>query len=437
MAENDDITWRYSNGASRSDPENSIGGAATTTVVHEFEGTSTANTAAGHNRLQDTGRNGDGAGAHDGKYLMIVTGPDDNHLFVSRIDEFFDSPAVFQLENPIPDAVTSGDVYRIFTGEDLFDDVTAAECAAGSTKYRAIYAHQASGAAITDCAVYLKLIDHGPTIFEVKADNNNGILTLLADEDTGPADDNLYNGDRFSSPIQFAEADHDQPAFDIAASSLSFGTGQSVGSYVKRTTPANSVSKDHVVGLLVIEGTSSSPAQQVRTGCVLAFALDGFTPSITLQRDRIVRIKGGARYTATVEAVETGLPVPEIDIAWSLSPLTGLGSLEVEDAPQTDVNGKAGATYTSPVNPALDGEIPNEALNTAGFPATSTVANIPIDPAFNLVVVDDQGATLIEDTDYTVVRSTGVITWLGAEPTAESGYTASYFYSGVSVEVRV
>jgi len=65
-----------------------------------------------------------------------------------------------------------------------------------------------------------------------------------------------------------------------------------------------------------------------------------------------------------------------------------------------------------------------EALNTGGLPPTSTVQNPPIDAGS--LVVKRLGITLTLGVDYSVVESTGVITWLGAHPNLTTGYTADY-----------
>lgn len=84
-----------------------------------------------------------------------------------------------------------------------------------------------------------------------------------------------------------------------------------------------------------------------------------------------------------------------------------------------DVVGGIPATWTLVRRSTVD-----EALDTVGLPATSTVENAPIDTGSLVVEKDDVPLTIT--TDYTVVEATGVITWAGSHPSAESGYTASY-----------
>lgn len=99
----------------------------------------------------------------------------------------------------------------------------------------------------------------------------------------------------------------------------------------------------------------------------------------------------------------------------------------------TEIRGSLGeqaAGVTVDFSIARESEV-REPLDTAGFPATSTVDFPPIDTLGTLaegtlVVYDPSDTVLDETTDYTVNLNTGVITWQGAHPTAESGYTASY-----------
>ena len=75
-----------------------------------------------------------------------------------------------------------------------------------------------------------------------------------------------------------------------------------------------------------------------------------------------------------------------------------------------------------------------EVVNTVGLPATSTLANPPVDDDGTLTLIDNEDNTLVEGAgpggDFTIVLSTGVITWEngpnGNHPKAESGYTATY-----------
>lgn len=76
----------------------------------------------------------------------------------------------------------------------------------------------------------------------------------------------------------------------------------------------------------------------------------------------------------------------------------------------------------------------NEVIDASTFPGTSTVANPPIDPNAagdneGTLVVKADGVPLTEGVDYTVVLSTGVITWI----TDQSGatlVTADYEHRG-------
>lgn len=67
-----------------------------------------------------------------------------------------------------------------------------------------------------------------------------------------------------------------------------------------------------------------------------------------------------------------------------------------------------------------------EILNTLAQDPTNTLANVPLDDD-GLLEVRYLGTLLTITTDYTIVRSTGVITWAGAHsPPNTSGYTVTY-----------
>lgn len=75
----------------------------------------------------------------------------------------------------------------------------------------------------------------------------------------------------------------------------------------------------------------------------------------------------------------------------------------------------------------------DEVLNTSGAPTSNVVANPPIDA--NTLVVKFNGTPLTLGVDYTVVESTGTITWAGSHaPPAASGYTASYTHSNTGAQ---
>lgn len=106
-------------------------------------------------------------------------------------------------------------------------------------------------------------------------------------------------------------------------------------------------------------------------------------------------VETGRTVTFSVDTIgDLGERIPSIDIDWSLERIS---------------------TF-------------REDLDTVGLPATSTVGQPPID-AGTLVVERDDGTgpvVLTLTTDYTVVESTGVITWQGSHPNLEAGYTATY-----------
>ena len=89
----------------------------------------------------------------------------------------------------------------------------------------------------------------------------------------------------------------------------------------------------------------------------------------------------------------------------------------------------SGSTATAVLNRA---STYGELLDTSGAPATNTVANFPIDDSS--LVVYENGTPLVDPTDYTVVESTGVITWAGSHPNGGNVYTVDYEHRSTPVQ---
>lgn len=75
----------------------------------------------------------------------------------------------------------------------------------------------------------------------------------------------------------------------------------------------------------------------------------------------------------------------------------------------------------------------DEILDTSGAPATTNLANAPIDE--HIVEIRFNGTLLTAGVDYNITNAaTGEITWAGSHaPPAASGYTATYTHRGVAV----
>jgi hypothetical protein len=160
----------------------------------------------------------------------------------------------------------------------------------------------------------------------------------------------------FTEPRHFLGIERQPPVNKIGLI-VQNNTWRSV--FIRRTVIANARRQPFAVVLVVFECTDQSPAT-VRSGVLLPFGLLGFTPLVTITRDRgpvldtqqlgdayehSVRVGHGGRFSALVKAQETGLPVPDLEVGWALS---GPGQLYTEEAPLTDSSGVSTVTYSAP-----------------------------------------------------------------------------------------
>jgi hypothetical protein len=360
MAVNKDIEFHYTGGVSNTDPEQSWFGARSTAggnTVYDYESTVTAVSSLG---FGDSAHTGEGAGVHNGKYVLFVDGNDE--LLVCRVVGYSDA-GWFDLF-PVPQNIQVGDTYRLFDVNSLFDDLSAAECAAGDVEYRLIAAYNNSGQTLNGPArVWVEEVDVGQTEFDIAADDNptgNPVGPTPSDEKEEPDLSGFGASAEFSRPISDTSGLR-QPSFTGSLDNLTLGLAGHRLISIRRTTAAKSKRRGRILAMIMVQQESPSPVQTVKTGCLIVLNADGYTPAITVTKDRDVHIGGGARITAEVRTVETDAAVEEADVAFEL---TGL-KLLIPDGSQTDSNGRLKATYHGSEDPDDAGDPPPQATITA------------------------------------------------------------------------
>jgi hypothetical protein len=355
----DQITFELSGGAANSDPLLSFGGEKSGTPVEELQSTVTTNQGPDRSIFFDSARIGDGDGTHVDKWILFITGP--NALSAARVIDFRSADGRFQLEFRMLSTSVVGNIYRLFDLNSLFHEVTAQQCALGHTDYRMVYVRNTSGDAATKYQCYLRSHGDGPSWagvdFEIFSKEDSSPLEgTPADEETPPA--GLDAVERFTRTLAYYGFPSPQPFRDRAhAQSFSGGTWKAV--YIKRIVPLNQRRQPFAVCMIVVEMLDAGSAT-IQCGCLMPFGLLGFTPEIAITRDRgpiltgqqvadgydsAIRVGHGARFAAEVRSQETGLVVPDLEIGWSLD---GPGQLWTPDAPLTDSEGIAKATYSAP-----------------------------------------------------------------------------------------
>ena len=331
------LSGAASHGGAQPDPNAALGAYRSSTKLDSIESTFTAIAAAGALRLVDSARIGDGVGAHVGKWLLILSGSN-AVTYASRITAFDTTTGGLGVFTALPLAVAVGDYYRIFSPNNLFDDVSATEAAAGDVEYRMIYGKNAMGSALQNARYYLELVEPGGIELALVADDHatasDQWQPAIADESTPPNLSGFWGSAAFTRPLAYGGSQ--QPPNDVDPAN---GCGAAI--WLRRTIPLNSHGIALTIFKLVVEGTNP-----VLGAALIVFGVAGFTPTIEVTRDRKTYVGGGGRITATLSAIETGNPVAGEPVAWSLA--AGPGTLYFAGDEETDAVGESAVVYEAP-----------------------------------------------------------------------------------------
>lgn len=367
------ITTRLSGGAANTNPHVSDGGGRSTEPLSTVDGTFTSVASVDATEVFDNALGGMD-GDHDGAYMLFR---ENGALEVARVDSYRASDGRFLLDRPLVNAVSIGDNYSLFLANDTFDNVTASQCSLGYTDYRGFYWFNEGSTRLATFAMYIIPIDgadSGVTIDIVCRDDNSN-LENLGSETNAPDLSLIDVNAKWSAPINYAQGQFEQPNRTGPVNfTFTISQNDDRGYFLRRTIPANTRRRQSVAFLVVGEGIDDQDTGQNRRGAaVIAFDLDGFTPDLTVTHDRSVRVPGGARFTATVRALETGNVVPEVPVGWSL---TGPGTLTPNTPAETDENGQHGAVYASP---GAEAAVTDSFLTEGVLPANYTLLRDTLD----------------------------------------------------------
>jgi hypothetical protein len=365
--EPEEVVFELSGGALNTDPLLSFGGArSNSTPIEEFEGTLTSNQPADRRILFDSvapGADDD----HNGKWLLFMDGP--NALSFSRILAFRASDGRFILEERMGATALSGDFYRVFEVNSLFHNVNANDCAFGHTDYRLIYQFHTQAAETAELIqYYLEQSNPGRGASNVGVEFEIWALLAAASTQPNPADEETKPAGTtpvsdFTRTTGYFDA-RSQPQELSGGTAPSSSTNQTRAVYIRRIIAPNARRQPFGCVLIVCELESSIGGATIRSGFLIPWSMAGFTPLIDITRDRgpvlsqsqrvdgydsALYVGAGARYSAAVTAVETGLLVPDLEMGWTL---TGPGQLFTPDETITDDEGVARVTLSSPVGAA-------------------------------------------------------------------------------------
>lgn len=301
---------------------------------------------------------GDGVGDpvldHTGKWMVFLTGS--NAMDSRKIIYHDNTTGVMGFAPVWGTAPSVSDIFRIAGPNDLFDIITASQCAEGGVDYRHLRMWNNTGVLVSDVRLYLVQLEGEGFELEIAAGNlgkgANPIASIATDEDEPDIRDNS-GIDAFTStiPQSWRKPDDYESARETpwSSSGFSFNIGQNFGIWLKRTSPVLHKRIDGAAWLLVMEETGGT-----KTAVPIVFDAAGFNPTFTLEIDRKPRTFGGAHVTTRVVDDQIGQPVPDESVTIAIT--TGPGILNTDTQPlDTDVNGEAGGVYISPEDDAQAG----------------------------------------------------------------------------------
>jgi len=337
-----EIVWYLSGGAANTDPNASLGGARSTAaggVLHFRQATLTS-AQTSRQRFVDTAAIGLGTVVVGDDWVLFARGP--AILHADRILAFDSATGTFTLERGTPALAASGDTYRLFHKNNLFDDVSAAESAAGDTEYRMVFGRNESGAALTSPSrVFVRPANWGEAVdFDLMADDNTVNVTppTIPNESTEPDASSFFGGGGVLAHwVQpFSLAGSGAPQVNV---NLPDNIARPV--WVRRRVEGPHPTKRKACLLIALQGSEGS----AEPGAFLApFDVAGYTPVLTLERDRYQFIGGGGRFAMRLTTLETGDPDPDVPIDWTL---TGPGGVFPSVDERTDEDGVSVAPYHS------------------------------------------------------------------------------------------
>jgi hypothetical protein len=349
-------------GQSQASPAAWLGKWRASQTLHSLQSTLTASQSAqSRSFLVDSAQIGAGAQAHRLKWLVLVTGP--AAPAAARVASFDSATGTYKLDRPLPAAAASGNTYRLFSRNNVWPDVSAAQASAGETRYRCIVFRNEHAATLAAVRIYFLDLSAGGadcqrlhqtaygTPFLSRANDQTDLLDSLGQRQALGGSDAFDGSGPWQNPFGFAVAD------TLVAN---LGQNASIAVWLRRRIPAGVQFRRSVALQIVAETTTTgSDPSPLITSAVMAYdvAADAATPAASIERDRYVQIGGGTRLRG---AVTRGAgPEAARAVRWRLRSGDG-GALYTDDDPSpgyatTDGSGVVYATYHAPEDAADEG----------------------------------------------------------------------------------
>ena len=333
------------------DPSASRGGYRSSTALHHTEGTLTSNMTDKDVAVDSA--NSTSPSEYVGAWLLFITG--NLHTTAREIASFDDATGTFTFDEPFDALAASGDYYRVFVPEAVFDDLGSIVCGAGQTDYRMVFGKNNGAATLTNRWTQVTQLAGGSVGLEIAATGRDYGESLGHDymsdvftepDFSTPWESNAYLG-HWSLPLWQDEV-YDQPPYDD-----NWTSAECSGLWLKRSIDPATLDDGQCVYMVTFgfDEMGGDP-EPLRSSFLVVFGVDGFNAAIALEADRKPRIRGGCRVKATVTVEETGLVVEGVPVQWSLD---GDGTLYIPEDIETDADGEAWVVYHSPADQAKAG----------------------------------------------------------------------------------
>lgn len=341
-------------GGAQPDPALSLGGFRSSTRLDVVQSTFTAAASVGALRVVDSAQIG---GAHAGRWLLVMTGACGGAagFFATRVSAFDAASGTFGLSDPLPAAISSGNVYRLFDVGNLFDDLSSAEATDGHVDYRMIIARNLTGSGYNGARVRVEQVGVSPReSVEVLARSASALdatsYTPVADDETSPNVSGFGgNAAAFSAPFVA-----DDPLGRQPVNALNVGVTHNFAMWLRRSTPIQ-LGRFAGTGVwkLVVESTTAGvDPNPFAFATLLAFGSDGLGQVRSFGVDRALRIGGGSRLG--VRILDTsGRPIVGEVVRFAVG--SGPGVL-LEESDETDARGDARVAYLSPESESFAGD---------------------------------------------------------------------------------
>lgn len=351
---------RYTGGSLNSDGSLSLGGVPSSFGVNKFRSFLTSNMSSDR-VFVDTTRIGDGANAHADTYCTFLMGP--AALHATKVLAFDDATGAFLLAEPVPSLALSGDGYRINEKHELWQAVSLEDSAQGATHWRCVGIQQNTGGQLSEYSTHVRLLDSAGIGFRVASVNDAEPsptnFTAISDEYETPdivGDCNQFGGvgdvvrDAVFTPELVLPGEpggrilRNPPAGDLRQANLAY-----IFLWLARDIPAGLPQIGEVAVQFVhrYEDTGGDP-DPLFTSWVAFFDVGGYTPDVTIKRDRQLVVAGGVRFEVEVRTLETGVVVPGLDVDYALTDGPGTLHLRDPDDRVTDENGRSFVSYEAP-----------------------------------------------------------------------------------------